>query len=648
MISVVNISLGFGDRELFRNISLRIGPHDRIGLVGSNGAGKSTLLKTLLGEVTPDSGEVAMAKYVSVGYLPQEGMHAEGRSLYKEVESVFGDVLGQKRDLDQVHQRMAEVDHESEEFAELLEIYGELQHKLEDSEAFRMKAKIEKVLMGLGFSESDFQRETDDFSGGWQMRIALAKLLLIQPSLLLLDEPTNHLDLDSLRWLEEYLQGYDGSIMIVSHDRKFLDTMTTRTFEISLGTLTIYSGNYAYYEEAKEERREQLRAARLNQQQQIKQTAQFIERFRYKATKARQVQSRIKQLEKLDLIELEDEEEEIHFRFPAAPPGGRAVVELRGIRKSYGSTAVFGGIDLDIDRGDRIAFVGVNGAGKSTMSRILAGVEPVDGGTRTVGHNIVISYFAQHQADELNPAYEVLQTVDEVATGDIRKRLRTLLGSFLFRGDDVFKKVRVLSGGEKSRLALAKMLLQPANFLIMDEPTNHLDMKSKAVLQEALGNFEGSFVIVSHDRDFLDPIVNKVMEFRRGSVRVFPGNVSDYITRMGTTAPGRTHRTVEREARPSMSSKERKRQEAEQRQKRYALIRPVQKKIEQVENNIEAKEARKVEIEEAMADPDFYKDGELVREVNQEYKALEQELANAYFRWNELTKELERLDAGQG
>ncbi|MDH3251830.1 MAG: ABC-F family ATP-binding cassette domain-containing protein [Ignavibacteria bacterium] len=643
MISIVNISLGFGGRDLFKSVSFRIGAHDRIGLVGSNGAGKSTLLKTLLREVTPDSGEVAMAKYVSVGYLPQEGMHASGRTLYSEVESVFGDVLTLKRDLDQVHERMAEVDHESEEFAELLEIYGELQHKLEDSEAFRMKAKIEKVLMGLGFSESDFTRETDEFSGGWQMRIALAKLLLMQPSLLLLDEPTNHLDLDSLRWLEEYLRGYEGSIMIVSHDRRFLDTMTSRTFEISLGNLTVYPGNYSYYEKAKEERKEHVRAARINQQQQIKQTEQFIERFRYKATKARQVQSRIKQLEKLDLIELEDEEEDIHFRFPAAPPGGRSVLELRGVRKSYGSTTVFTGVDLDIDRGDHIAFVGVNGAGKSTLSRIIAGVEPFDGGTRTVGHNIVVSYFAQHQADELNPEHEVLQTVDEVATGDIRKRLRTLLGSFLFRGDDVFKKVRVLSGGEKSRLALAKMLLQPANFIIMDEPTNHLDMKSKSVLQEALGNFEGSFVIVSHDRDFLDPIVNKVMEFKQGSVRAYPGNVSEYIVRTQRAGAERPSGKATNEKSSPGGSRERKRLEAEQRQKRSSLTRPLQKKIEQVEKAIEQKEARKRELEHMMAGPDFYRDGENVREVNQQYRTIERELADEYFRWNELTKELERL-----
>jgi ATP-binding cassette subfamily F protein 3 len=636
--------LGFGGRELFKDIGFRIGPHDRIGLVGSNGAGKSTLLKTLLGEVTPDSGEVAKAKYVSVGYLPQEGMHARGRSLYQEAESVFGDLITLNRDIEQVHARMAEVSHETEEFVELLEIYGELQHKLEDADAFRLKANIEKVLMGLGFGIDDFGRATEEFSGGWQMRIALAKLLLQQPSLLLLDEPTNHLDLDSLRWLEEYLKTYEGAVMIVSHDRRFLDFLTTRTFALSRGELTVYAGNYSFFEHEQAERIIQLKAAQANQQQQIKQTERFIERFRYKATKARQVQSRIKQLEKLDIIEVEDGEEEIHFRFPEPPAGGRSVLELRDVRKSYGSIVVFDGVDFDIDRGDRIAFVGVNGAGKSTMSRIIAGIERLDGGTRKLGHNIAVSYFAQHQADELNPDAEVLQTVDEVATGEIRKRLRSLLGSFLFHGDDVFKKVRVLSGGEKSRLALAKMLLQPANLIIMDEPTNHLDMRSKAVLQEAIRNFSGSVVIVSHDRDFLDPLVNKVVEFKKGSVRTYLGNVSEYIekTRAQKSAPGQP--PADAAPRSAMSPKERKRLEAEQRQRRYERTRPVQKKLEETEQTIGRKEDRKKEIEQLMADPEFYRDEERVKAITHEHKTLQQELTDFYYRWNELTQELERLN----
>jgi len=526
----------------------------------------------------------------------------------------------------------------------MLEVYGELQHKIEASDAFRVKTNVEKVLMGLGFTERDFSRDTGEFSGGWQMRIALAKLLLMQPSLLLLDEPTNHLDLDSLQWLEEYLRAYEGAVMIVSHDRRFLDNMTRKIYELSLGHLTEYAGNFSFYIEEKEVRKEQQLAAYKNQQQQIKQTERFIERFRYKATKARQVQSRIKQLEKLDLIEIEDEEGGIHFSFPSAPASGRSMMELRGIRKSYGALKVFDGLDFDIDRGDRIAFVGVNGAGKSTLSRIIAGVEPFDGGERREGHNVMISYFAQHQAEELNPANDVLQTVDEVATGDIRKRLRTLLGCFLFRGDDVFKKVRVLSGGEKSRLALAKMLLQPSNLIVMDEPTNHLDMRSKGVLQEALAEFEGSYVIVSHDRDFLDPLVNKVVEFRRGRIKTFIGNLSDYMyakqKELDTAAPVQTGKQVT----VQLTEKERKRQEAELRQRRYEKTKPVQDRIAAIEKAIEEDEAEKAAIEEQMGHPDFYKDGEKVKEVTARYKELEQKLPDSYFRWNELTKQLERLN----
>jgi ATP-binding cassette subfamily F protein 3 len=643
MISAVNLLLEFGERALFNEISFRVGPHDRIGLVGSNGTGKSTLLRILVGEMAADKGEIAKAKYVSVGYLPQEGMSAAGRTLYGEVESVFAEVIGTQTALDEIHRRMGEIDHESAEFAELLEVYGELQHRLESSDAFRIKTGIEKVLVGLGFRESDFARQTDEFSGGWQMRIALAKLLLAQPSLLLLDEPTNHLDLDSLRWLEDYLRSYEGAVIIVSHDRRFLDNMTGKTYELSMGTLTEYAGNFTYYVTEKAVRRAQQIAAQRNQQQQIKQTEQFIERFRYKATKARQVQSRIKQLEKLDLIEIEDEEGGIHFAFPPAPQSGRVVMELKEIRKSYGGLKVFDGINFDIDRGDRIAFVGVNGAGKSTLARILAGIEPFEAGERVVGHNVTISYFAQHQAEELNPANDVLQTVEEVATGDIRRRLRTLLGCFLFSGDDVFKKVRVLSGGEKSRLALAKMLLHPSNLIIMDEPTNHLDMRSKGVLQEALAGYEGSFVIVSHDRDFLDPIVTKVVDFRHGGIRTYPGNVSEYIDARGKEQQVAAPPAQGKSASGSGSERERKRLEAEERQKRYRRTGPLRERIGTLERQLEEMEKEKAEISRQMADPDIYRDGERVKIVHARYKELEKAIGDGYFRWNALTKELEEM-----
>jgi ATP-binding cassette subfamily F protein 3 len=645
MVSAINIAVQFGGRYLFRDVSFRIGPHDRIGLVGSNGAGKTTLLRLLMGEGSQEAGEIAKAKFVNVGYLPQEGVQVSGRTLYEEAETVFSDIREIESRLADIHRRMGEVRQEMEEFHELLELSGDLQHKLENMEAFRIRSDIEKVLAGLGFAKEDLDRPTDAFSGGWQMRIALAKLLLLQPSLLLLDEPTNHLDLDSLQWLEEYLRSYEGAVMIVSHDRRFLDNMTRKTYELSMGKFVEYPGNYTYYLQAKEERKEQQQATYRNQQAQIKHTERFIERFRYKATKARQVQSRIKALEKMDPVELEEEEGGIRFHFPPAPRSGRVVMQLQGIHKSYGMNRVFGGVDFDIERGEKIAFVGVNGAGKSTLARILAGEEPFDAGTRAPGHNVAITYFAQHQAEELDPDKEVLQTLEESAAGETRARLRTLLGSFLFRGDDVFKKVVVLSGGEKSRLALARMLLQPSNLIVLDEPTNHLDMRSKTIVQDALAHFDGSCVIVSHDRDFLDPLVHKVVEFRRGGIRAYLGNVSDYLLAKQEEARqlGEIGGIPEKQQR--VSERERRHLEAEQRQRRYERTKPLKEQIDRLESGIAEKERRKTEIEQRLAEPDLYKHGEEARDRAAEYQLLGTQLSDDYFRWGELTKELERIIA---
>jgi ATP-binding cassette, subfamily F, member 3 len=642
VLSAVNIALQYADRRLLDGVTFHIGPTDRIGLVGANGSGKSTLLKILLGEITPDSGSVTRAKYVTVGYLPQEGTALAGRTLYGEVESVFADIVHTREELEQLQQAMADTPHDTDAFHEMLEIFGELQHRLEAADGFRLSASIEKVLTGLGFTERDFARQTDEFSGGWQMRIALAKLLLLQPSLLLLDEPTNHLDLDSLQWLEEYLQTYQGAVVLVSHDKRFLDTMTRRTFELGLGTLTDYSGNFSFFLEARGERRELQAAAYRNQQQQIKQTERFIERFRYKATKARQVQSRIKQLDKMDIIHLEDEEEQIRFSFPPSPPSGKIAMTLRDVSKSYGPVKVFTHLDLEIDRGDRIAFVGVNGAGKSTLARIIAGVEMYDAGERLPGHNMVLSYFAQHQAEELTPSFDALQTVEAVAAGDVRRHLRTLLGCFLFHGDDVFKKVSVLSGGEKSRLALAKMLLTPANLIVLDEPTNHLDMRSKVVLQEALAEFEGSMVIVSHDRDFLDPLVTKVIEFKEGRIRTWLGNVSEYLA-----ARQAKEEQEEPEGKPAAvsSEKERKRREAELRNQRYTRTKPLQDKLARVEKDIEQLERKKKDLEATMADPEAYRNGQALHEVHATYRTTGERLMDLYHEWGKLSEELDKIRA---
>ncbi len=485
------------------------------------------------------------------------------------------------------------------------------------------------------------------------MRIEMAKLLLKEPSVLLLDEPTNHLDIESLQWLEEKLKGYNGAVVIVSHDRAFLDNLTKRTWALNSGNMEEYSGNYSFYEQERKIRREQQINAFKNQKQQIKQTEQFIERFRYKATKARQVQSRIKQLEKIDHIEIEDEEEEIHFHFPPARPSGSVVMDIKNVRKSYGDKEVFKGLNYTIERGDRIAVVGVNGAGKSTFVRMLAGVEDFNSGEIVAGYNVTQSYFAQHQAEELDLSSDVIGVVDSVATGEIRTRLRTILGAFLFRGEDVFKRVSVLSGGEKSRLALAKMLLQPANFLIMDEPTNHLDMRSKRVLQEALKEYGGTFVIVSHDRAFLDTLVNKVAEFSHGNVRTFIGNVSDYLSKKkqelldgNAAATGEQRESEAGGQNPEISAKERRRIEAEKRNELSRKLRPLKEKLKKVEAEINRMEGRRKEIEALMADPELYKNGDEAKNVSIEYKSLESKLEDKYFRWGELTEEIERIARG--
>lgn len=659
MLAVNNLSINYGERYLFDDLSFTINPHDRIGLVGSNGAGKSTLLKIIAGLNPPMEGSVNKARFVTVGYLPQDAVVESDLSLYKEVESAFEDVLMLEQELNEAYEKLAVIDHTTDEYSELLEIIGELQHKQEDADAFRLKSKIETVLMGLGFSVSDLERQTKTFSGGWQMRIALAKLLLLEPSVLLLDEPTNHLDIESLQWLEEYLQNYNGAIILVSHDRAFLDSLTKKTFALSLGKMDVYSGNYSFYEKERVLRKELIMNAKKNQEQQLKQTQDFIERFRYKATKARQVQSRIKQLEKVELIEVEDEEEEIHFHFPQAQSSGRIVMELNTIRKVYprtdglgGENIVYNNLNYTFERGDKIAIVGVNGAGKSTISKIAAGVEAFQSGERKIGYNVIVSYFAQHQAEELDMNKEVLQTVDEVAQGEIRTRLRTILGSFLFRGDDVFKKVKVLSGGEKSRLALAKMLLAPANFLIMDEPTNHLDMRSKKVLQEALNEFDGTYLIVSHDRAFLDTIVNKVLEISPGgNVKTYLGNVSEYVSAKKKEKQEKAN-TVQQHSSQSngaqnntqsvLNSKQEhvndKKEISKQKKNTYQL----KKRLEKVEKEIAEIEEQKKNLEHQMTKEEFFKHPIKAKTITAEYESVQKKLAVLMDEWTKLEVEMDQ------
>jgi ATP-binding cassette subfamily F protein 3 len=515
-----------------------------------------------------------------------------------------------------------------------------------------LRSDVEKILMGLGFKESDFSRNTSEFSGGWLMRIALAKLLLKKPTYLLLDEPTNHLDIESLQWMENFLNSYEGAVIVVSHDRAFLDTITNRTLALRKGKMSDYSGNYSLYERKWQEERELLINAQKNQEKELKETEEFIERFRYKASKARQVQSRVKQLEKIDRIEVEDELANVSFSFPEPERSGQVVMRLENIKKSYGNNVVFDGLDYEIERGNKIAVVGPNGAGKSTMIRILAGIEPIQGGERSEGHKVTTNYFAQHQAEDLDLKKDALEVMMSAGSNEKESRLRSILGSFLFRGDDVFKKVKVLSGGEKSRLALAKMLLSPANFLIFDEPTNHLDMSSKNILQQALQQYEGTCVIVSHDRAFLDPVVDKVLEVQQNKVRTYLGNVSYFLDKKKEEADSEKKQAVQQENKATVSDsdnenlsrKEQRRIEAERRNKLSKQLNPIKKKLERVEKEIEQAENRKKEIEALMAETDFYDNTEKVKKTSLEYEDLKMDLTDKYSKWEEYANRIEAIE----
>ncbi|MBI5557890.1 MAG: ABC-F family ATP-binding cassette domain-containing protein [Deltaproteobacteria bacterium] len=652
MITINNLSIQYGAKHLFKNISGRINIKDRIGLVGVNGAGKSTLLKILAGISEADPGVVTRSKQVTCGYLPQEIVGLElGRTLYDEAESAFSPLLAKQKELDEINSQLADADNKEARIDELLKRQGELQHELDHSNVFRIKATIEKVLLGLGFHESDLGRNCHTFSGGWLMRLMLAKQLLASPSFLFLDEPTNHLDIESLTWLEEFLSAYPGALIIVSHDRTFLDNMTTSTWELSLGNLTIYKGNYSTYVKEKELRLQIQRAAYTNQQARIDQTKRFVDRFRSKSTKAKQVQSRVKQLEKMEIIELEDTEQKISFRFPPAPASGRLAIAVTGLCKGFAGKDVFKKINFELQRGDKIAIVGVNGAGKSTLVKILAGLIPPDSGSIRLGHNISLSYFGQHQAQELSPLYTVLETVTHIEAEKTITQTRSLLGAFLFKGDDVDKKVQVLSGGEKSRLALAKMIATPANLLIMDEPTNHLDMMSQDILQDALAQYDGSIIIVSHNRYFLDHFVNKVLEIKNGRATLYDGNLAYYLEK---TAKERQTAAIEPKSEPvpalqgesqtAARGKKARQEQAKIREGKNTLLRPFLLKIKEAEIEISRLESLKADLETKLADPELYKDQEAFTEKSKEYASVERRLSRLYQQWEENQEKMEKVE----
>ncbi len=635
MIQLAGVAKQFAGRTLFEQADWLIGPSDRVGLVGANGTGKSTLLKILDGIEAPDAGSVIRAKGVSTGYLPQEGLRLAGRTVFAECLSVFAEMQAIETELEHLSRRLAELDPAGPEYREASERFHALETEYRNRDGYALEAQVGAVLSGLGFSPQDWRRPTEEFSGGWQMRIALARLLLARPNLLLLDEPTNHLDLEARNWLEEYLAGYPHACVLVSHDRYFLDVTVTRIVEIWNRRLHFYAGNYSRYLEQKTARLEQLQAAWRNQQERIQQLEAFINRFRYQASKARQVQSRIKELEKIERIEIPPEEKAIHFKFPQPRPSGRIVVELRDAVKRYGALTVFSGVGFLIERGDRIALVGPNGAGKSTLLKLLAGIEPLTSGERRLGHNVEPNYFAQDQYKELDPGARLLDDLAAVAPSWTLTDLRNLLGCFLFSGDDVYKPIGVLSGGERNRYALARLLVAPSNWLLLDEPTNHLDLRAKEVLLEALRGYSGTVVFVSHDRYFIDQLATKIFEVGGGRVAIYPGNYEDYRRRKEQQASAAAPEPEPEAPGPAGSA-----EPAGTRPRRVnpILMLRLRRRVEEIEEQIARAETALAECEQQMA---VFRSAEESRRLTARAAELRAELDALIEEWEQLAETLE-------
>ena len=641
MISVDNLTVSFAGWDLFKDVSFLINEKDRIGLVGKNGAGKSTMLKVLIGEQQPTSGTVSRNGECTVGYLPQQMKVADTTTLFDETESAFSEVLGLEREIDRLNAEIAErTDYESPEYEKLLHRLNDATDRFNILGGMNREEEVEKTLLGLGFERSDFSRPTSEFSGGWRMRIELAKLLLRRPSVFLLDEPTNHLDIESIGWLENYLKDYNGAVVLISHDRAFLDNVTTRTIEISLGKIYDYRVPYSKYVELRRERRAQQLAAYQNQQKMIEQTEEFIERFRYKPTKSNQVQSRIKQLEKIERIEVDEEDNSaLRLKFPPAVRSGNYPVICEDVRKAYGDHLVFDHVDLTIKRGEKVAFVGKNGEGKTTLVKCIMGETPFDG-KLTIGHNVQIGYFAQNQAQLLDENLTVFDTIDRVAVGDIRLKIRDILGAFMFGGEASEKKVKVLSGGERSRLAMIRLLLEPVNLLILDEPTNHLDMRSKDVLKDAIRDFDGTVIVVSHDREFLDGLVTKVYEFGGGRVREHLGGIYDFLAKKKIDSLAELQLsaspTVQKtEAQPVSESKlnyEAQKELAKKMRRIEKQVADCEQRIERLEQDIAALEAR-------MATPEGASDMKLY----EQHAALKKDMDAVVEEWEAASLELEEL-----
>jgi ATP-binding cassette subfamily F protein 3 len=647
MLQIKDLGKAYRGEWLFRSLDFQINEKDRIGLVGENGTGKSTLMKMLSGLIAPDEGNVIGSKQLSFGYLPQDGLFVQGRTLFEEALSVFEGLLELERECRALEAELSEMEHSGGDYERKLERYSSVSQQFRMLGGYTMEAQAGTVLHGLGFGQPDFERPCEHFSGGWQMRIALAKLLLKQPSLLLLDEPTNHLDLEARNWLEEYLQQYPNALVLVSHDRFFLDSTVNRILEIRNRAVHFYKGNYQEYEKQREERIAQLIAAREAQDREIARIKAFADKFRYKATKAAQVQSRLKELEKMERIELPPESKHIHFRFPEGPRTGRVVLELANATAGYGGVPVLQDLNLRVERTERIALVGPNGAGKSTLMKVLAGRLPLSAGERREGQNVVVAYFSQDQDDLLSGTKTVWDEVYSVAPSYIVPELRNLLGCFLFSGDSVEKPVSVLSGGERSRLLLCKLLLSPANSLLLDEPTNHLDLRSKDVLMESLREYGGTLIFVSHDRYFLNGLATKILEVGNGTAVPYIGNYEDYLykKKADQQALQSENGLEERGRKASSAAEEPASQGAKKKRVNPYKIQQLTDKIAGVESAIQSHETRAAVLSQMLASSELYRDQQLFRTTLEEHDHLQEELAAFMEEWEKLQAELAGLQA---
>jgi ATP-binding cassette subfamily F protein 3 len=673
MIQLSSLTKAYGDRTLFENVTWQISPGERVGLCGPNGAGKTTLLRILAGLEEADAGAVHKPAALEVGYLPQDGLVHEGRTLFEEASTALAHLLAIRQEIAELEDRLGDTGVTDEEHDRMLVRYSDLQDAFRARDGYTLDLRVATVLTGLGFSREDFDRPTETFSGGWQMRIALAKLLLGRPGLLLLDEPTNHLDLDARNWLETFLTDYPHAVILVSHDRFFLDAVVTRITELELRTLTDYHSTYSAYLVERDERLARLRDAKRQQDEEIARVKAFIDRFRYQATKAAQVQSRIKMLEKVVPLEVPPERKRVHFHFPTCPKSGRTVLELKHASKRYGDKTVFRDVNLHIERGDRLALIGPNGAGKSTLMRLLSGVEASETGTRTEGHHVVTQYFAQDEATRLDPALTVHETLAAGAPVNMVPAIRNILGGFLFSGDDVYKRVRVLSGGERTRLAVARMLLRPANLLLLDEPTNHLDIDSKDILLDALIAYGGTLIFVSHDRYFVEKLATKVVEIGHGHAVVYPGRYDEFLwskAKGGSAAVAQTPAPKAQPAparagrgpaepqgqeqkaeagparvRAAAEREEKRRLEAEQRRRKRA-VDALQGRIADLEARVAERERAIKDIEAAMASPGFYENRDESQPLIDRHQALMWEVGDLTHQWEELQHQMAELEAG--